>query len=74
MAATFEIEPQRDMGSPSGEDGTWFVKCADEDADQFAVFVVGRDADPELIADFATRAEAEFFIGENDAATVRAGA
>ena len=56
------VEPQRDMGSPSGEEGTWFVKCADEDADIFAVVTIG-DA-PELVADFATRAEAQAFADE----------
>ena len=63
------IEAQRDMGSPSGDDGTWFVKCADEDADHFAVITTG-DA-PELVADFATRAEAQAFADE--LATLRPG-
>jgi len=61
------IEAQRDMGSPSGDDGTWFVKCADEDAEHFAV----TNTDGELIADFATRAEAQAFADE--LATLRPG-
>jgi len=61
------IEAQRDMGSPSGDDGTWFVKCADEDAGHFAV----TNTDGELIADFATRAEAQAFADE--LATLRPG-
>jgi len=61
------IEAQRDMGSPSGDDGTWFVKCADEDAEHFAVTNTGG----ELVADFATRAEAQAFADE--LATLRPG-
>ena len=60
------IEAQRDMGSP---DGAWFAPCADEDADQFAVMTTG-DA-PELVTDFATRAEAQAFADE--LATLRPG-
>ncbi len=69
MIIRFEIEPQRDIGSPSGEDGTWMVKCAAEDADSFAVFVVGSLPDPILIDDFATEWEARAFTKENDPVT-----
>jgi hypothetical protein len=61
------IEAQRDMGSPTGEDGTWFVPCADEDAEQYAV----TNTSGELVADFATRAEAQAFADE--LATLRPG-
>ena len=61
------IEAQRDMGSPSGEGDTWFAKCADEDAEQFAV----TNTAGELVTDFATRAEAQTFADE--LATLRPG-
>lgn len=63
------IEAQRDTGSPSGDDGSWFVPCADEDADQFAVMTTGNE--PELVTDFASRAEAQAFADE--LVTLRAG-
>jgi hypothetical protein len=61
------IEAQRDIGSPTGDAGTRFVKCADEDAEQFAV----TNTRGELVADFATRAEAQAFADE--LATLRPG-
>jgi hypothetical protein len=64
--SVFNVSPMRDMGSPSGEDETWFVPCEAEDAEQWTVFYTprGERADPLPVADFATKDEADKLAAE----------